>query len=299
MTWRLAHGRAIALDRPRIIAILNATPDSFYDGGRLTDVGAAREAAVRAAEEGADAIDLGGESTRPGASRVRADEQLRRILPALRAIRGELPSMPISIDTTLAPVAAAAIEAGADAINDVSAGTEDPGMFALAASAGAGLVLMHRLLPPGEDSYSDRYASPPSYGDVVASVRSFLADRAADATRAGVPREGIVLDPGLGFGKSVEQNLELVRRTAELAALGFPILSAASRKSFVGRAGTPGRETGPRERLPATLGVSIAHLAAGARLFRVHDVRAHAEALRAAWEVIRGCELRCARTAQP
>lgn len=299
MTWRLAHGRAIGLDRPRIIAILNATPDSFFDGGRLTDAAAARDAAVRAAGEGADALDLGGESTRPGASRVPADEQLRRILPALRAIRGALPSMPISIDTTLVPVAAGAIEAGADAINDVSAGTEDPGMFALAARAGAGLVLMHRLRPPGEDSYSDRYASPPSYMDVVASVRSFLADRAAVAAREGVPKEGIVLDPGLGFGKSVEQNLELVRRTGELTVLGFPVLSAASRKSFVGRAGMPGRETGPEDRLAATLGISVAHLAAGARLFRVHDVRAHAEALRAAWEVIRGREPQDEPTAEP
>src|ERR1051326_8059721 len=213
------------------MAILNLTPDSFSDGGACPTVESAVAAARRAAEEGADILDLGGESTRPGAARVPSDEQVRRVIPVLRAIRADgsrLATIPISIDTTLIPVARAALDAGASIINDVSAGIEDPAILDLAAERRSGLVLMHRLAPPDRDSYSDRYEQRPQYDDVVRTVRDFLASRAALAESRGVARSSIVLDPGLGFGKTVEQNLELIRRTPELAALGNPILDRKS-----------------------------------------------------------------------
>jgi dihydropteroate synthase len=266
------------------MAILNLTPDSFADGGRLPTPDAAVGAALRAEAEGADMLDLGGESTRPGAARVDDAEQIRRVVPSIRAIRTAGCTLPISVDTTRAPVAAAALDAGADCINDVSAGTEDTGMLALAAGRGCGLILMHRAAPPPADSFSDRYAREPEYaGGVVASVRAHLAERLAAACAAGVDAACVVLDPGLGFGKSVEQNLALLRGTPVLSELGRPMLSALSRKSFVGRVGL-GRDSTPAERLPATLALSVAHLHAGARLFRVHDVAEHTQALRAAWE---------------
>lgn len=284
MHWQVSASKAIALDRPRVMAVLNITPDSFFDGGVLTDPGSAAAAAARAVAEGADVLDLGGESTRPGAARVPAGEQIARVVPALGALRraaGAAGTVAVTIDTTLSEVARAALDAGADAINDVSGGTEDPGMLDLAAGRRAGIVLMHRLVPPARDSYSDRYESPPRYGDVVREVRAFLEGRARDAVARGVAREAIVVDPGLGFGKSVEQNLELIRRTPELVSLGFPVLSAGSRKSFVGRIGL-GRDSSPRERLIPSLAISVVHWLAGAAIFRVHDVGPQGEALRAA-----------------
>ncbi|GJQ29278.1 MAG: dihydropteroate synthase [Phycisphaerae bacterium] len=267
---------AIPLDRPRLIAILNVTPDSFADGGRHESPAHAADAASQWVAEGAAMIDVGGESTRPGAPRVPVDEQLRRVIPVIRAIRDRQPAIPISIDTTRAEVARAAIAEGATVINDVSAGLDDPRMLPLAAEMSAGLVLMHRAVPPPADTYSDRYQHEPEYpGGVVACVREFLAARAQAALDAGVHRDSIVLDPGLGFGKSVAQNLELIDGTPELASLGYPILSALSRKSFVGRVSL-GRDSTPDERLPGTLDLSRRHRAAGARLFRVHDVAAHA-----------------------
>jgi len=280
--WRVSACRSIPLDRPRIIAVLNVTPDSFHGESRLSGARAAADAAERAAQAGADALDVGGESTRPGAERVAADEQIRRVVPAIEAIRARrrTAEIPITVDTTLAAVASRGLDAGADAINDVSAGREDPDLLELAASRGAGLVIMHRLRPPGEDAYSDRYDRPPEYEAVVEVVARFLEERAAAAEAAGVVREGIVIDPGLGFGKSVEQNLALIRGTDRLGRAGYPVLSALSRKSFVGRAGL-GRDSAPSERLPATLGLSVVHRLAGAALFRVHDVAEHVQALRA------------------
>lgn len=284
--WRINDARAVPLDRPRLLGILNLTLDSFADGGRLPTPAHAADAARRAADDGADALDMGAESTRPGAARVEADEQIRRLIPAIEAVRAAGVVLPITADTTLAPVARAALNAGADAINDVAAGTEDDAMHALAAERRCGLVLMHRLAPPTADRYSDRYTAPPDYpGGVVPCVRSFLEARAAAARAAGVPDDRVLLDPGLGFGKSVEQNLELIRATPDLLALGRPILSALSRKSFVGRAGL-GRDSDPGERLPATLALSVLHLRAGARIFRVHDVAEHRQALDAAWRYL-------------
>lgn len=289
--WRLGSGKSLPLDRPRLMAVVNTTPDSFFAPSRAADVDAAVEIAAAAADAGADMLDIGGESTRPGAARVPEAEQIGRVVPVIAAIRGAggpLASLPISVDTTLPGVAQAAIQAGADAINDVSAGSEGgDGMLGLAASSGVGLVLMHRLVPPDRDRFSDRYEQEPEYGDVVADVRDALLARAAAAEAAGVHRDAILIDPGLGFGKSVGQNLELVRRGAELAAGGYPVLSAASRKSFVGRVSDPAREqTSPEDRLPGSLAFSVLHLAAGARVFRVHDVGAQRAALSAAWAIV-------------
>jgi dihydropteroate synthase len=261
------------------MAIINVTPDSFADGGKYPSVSDATSAIGRAVRAGADIIDIGGESTRPGAARVAAAEQIRRVTPVIEALRASGSTVPVSVDTTRAEVAMAALKAGADAVNDVSAGLEDPRLLDVVKEFGAGLVLMHRLRPPEGDSYSDRYAQAPTYGDVVRDVTTFLRDRAAAAMDHGIEHDRIVIDPGLGFGKTVEQNLELIRRTREVASLGFPVLSALSRKSFVGRHAL-GRDSTPDERLPGTLALSLEHLAAGASIFRVHDVAEHAEALR-------------------
>ena len=264
------------------MAVLNVTPDSFHEASRVLSIDAALRAAARAIEHGADMLDIGGESTRPGAGRVSDADQIARVAPVVRAIRGELGEIPISVDTTRSAVAAAAIDNGANAINDVSGATEDGGMLELAARTGAGVVLMHRLVEPGRESYSDRYASPPRYADVVVEIRSFLSARAEAALEAGVRRDGIVLDPGLGFGKAVEQNIELVRRLGELASLGFPLLCAASRKSFVG-AVSIGAESSPSDRLAGSIALSVVHRMLGASIFRVHDPREQAQALRVVW----------------
>ncbi len=278
-TWQLAHGKSLDLTEPKVVAILNITPDSFADGGQYNTPAKAIERARQCAEEGAQVLEVGGESTRPGADRISAEEQLARILPVIEGIRRELPEILISVDTTRSAVAKRAIEAGAHIINDVSAGQEDEAILTLGAKTGAGLVLMHRLRPPGEDSFSDQYASAPEYTDVVGIVRTYLEDRVQAAVARGVREDAVVIDPGLGFGKSVEQNLELIRRTAELCSIGRAVMSAASRKSFIGRVGL-GRESEPAERLGGSVAVTVMHALAGAQLFRVHDVAAHAQALR-------------------
>ena len=287
-TWRLPS-HAIALDRPRLLGILNITPDSFSDAGRYADPSAAADAAAQMVAAGVDALDIGGESTRPGAASIPPAEQLARILPVIakiRAFAGPASQIPISIDTTLAQVAQAALDAGADALNDISAGLDSNGeLFRIAARQRAGLILMHRALPPRSDSYSDRYMAPPIAGHALPVVRNFLAERLQAAQDAGCSPDSILLDPGLGFGKTVDQNLELIRQTPDLLALGRPILSALSRKSFTGRIGFA-RDSDPSERLPATLALSVLHLQAGARMFRVHDVPEHKQALSAAFAAL-------------
>jgi dihydropteroate synthase len=280
------------------MGILNVTPDSFSDGGRYPNPATAAAAAWRMVDEGAAIIDIGGESTRPGALSINPAEQIRRVVPVIRAIRalpGAPGSIPITIDTTSAPVAAAALDAGADAINDVSGGTADPAMLPLAATRDVGIILMHRATVPRDDHYSDTYATTPPLAaasppaapnlDIVNVVAAALSALASRALAAGVKPPGIMLDPGLGFGKTVEQNLELIRETKRLAALGYPVLSAASRKSFVGRVSLA-RDSAPAERLPGTLAFSLAHLLYGCRVFRVHDVREHVQALRAAQSLL-------------
>lgn len=273
--------RELTLDRAAVIGILNITPDSFSDGGTYADAAAAADAARRMLDEGAVMIDVGGESTRPGAQRVAADQQLRRVLPVIRALREGGCRAPLCIDTTLEEVARAALDAGADAINDVSAGEESSGgTLRLAAARGCGIILMHRRVPPGSDAYSHAHARDPEYaGGVVAAVRDYLSRRAGAALEAGVERAAIVLDPGLGFGKSVAQNYELLARARELASLGYPLLCAASRKSFIGAVTG---EAEPRRRLAGSVAIAVMQFMQGVRLFRVHDVAAHVAALRAA-----------------
>jgi dihydropteroate synthase len=290
--WRLVHGRALTLDAPRLLAIVNATPDSFSDGGRFRDASHAADEALRMLDDGADMLDIGGESTRPGAEPVPDDEQVRRVVPIIEALRARGCDAPVSVDTTSAAVARAALDAGADAVNDQSAGREDPGMLLLVGTRGCGLILMHRLRRSNEDSFSHRYGVPgerraPTYdesGGVVPAVRAFLAGRRLAALKAGVDPEAIALDPGLGFGKTVEQNIALVRATGEFASLGAPVLCAASRKSFVGKL------TGvdePADRADGSVAVAVAMLLAGASLFRVHDIKQHRRALDMAYALVR------------
>ncbi len=267
------------------MGILNATPDSFSDGGQLNSVEAGIERAKRMVGEGADGLDIGGESTRPGAQRVSGKEQIGRVAPMIEGIRKAGVDQMISIDTTRSEVAKAALDAGADVINDVSAGQDDEGMFPLAADRGCGLILMHRVKAPDQDQYSDQYQHRPIGQGVVGHVIDGLKAQRDAAMEAGVDRGCIVLDPGLGFGKDVGQNLELIRRTEEIAVLGHVVMSGLSRKSFVGRVSL-GRDSEPAERLAGTLGLSVVHLLAGARVFRVHDVGSHREALDSVWAVM-------------
>lgn len=282
--WTVGKDRELALDRARILAIVNVTPDSFSDGGSFLDPSRAIAHALECEAQGADIIDIGGESTRPGAVRVSADEQIRRVLPVIEGLSGRSDVL-ISIDTTLSAVAGAAIEAGASIINDVSAGKEDGRVLKLAAQRDAGLILMHRGAERENDRYSDEYVTPPVYGDVVEDVRSFLCERVEAAVCAGVNPEQIVVDPGLGFGKNVEQNLELLSCIDTFDDLGAGVLSAASRKSFIGK--TTG-VAHPADRLAGSLAVSMRHWVMGVRLFRVHDVAAHVQVFSVLTAMARG-----------
>jgi dihydropteroate synthase len=271
----MSRERALDLSTPQIMGILNMTPDSFSDGGLHESIEQAVTHADQMIAEGADLIDIGGESTRPGAERVDAKTQRDRVVPIITEIASRH-DVPISIDTTRAEVASAAIDAGASIINDVSAGREDADMLPLAAERGCGLVLMHRLRPPEEDCWSDAYEHDPDYGgDVVVAVRDWLLARADVVEAAGVDRASICLDPGLGFGKSVAQNWELVERFASFVDTGYPILAAASRKSFIGAATGV---TVPADRGAGSAAVTVLQVAAGARLLRVHDVALHVAA---------------------
>jgi len=283
MIWRVSRTKQVDLASPCVMAILNVTPDSFSDGGRLMVPHAAAEAAAVAVAAGARVLDIGGESTRPGAAGVSADEQVQRVVPAILAIRGRggaLAEVAITVDTTSAEVAEAALAAGADAVNDQSAGLDDAGMLAVCAGRGCGVVLMHRPRKSAAESFSDQYREAPHYEDVVGEVAAFLRERAEAAVAAGIGRDQIVVDPGLGFGKTVEQNLALIHGTARIVELGYPVMSGLSRKSFVGRV-TLGRDSEPSERLAGTVAMSAFHVWCGARICRVHDVAEHVEALRA------------------
>jgi dihydropteroate synthase len=254
--------------RPAVVGIVNVTPDSFADGGRHFDAADAVAAARRMAAEGAALVDVGGESTRPGSEAVSLDEELRRVAPVLEETAGELP---VSIDTSKAEVARRALALGAVLVNDVTALRGDPELAGVVADGGAYLCLMHMLGEPRT------MQDDPRYDDVVVDVARFLEERLAFAVAAGIPEERICLDPGIGFGKTVEHNLELLSRLDELTALGRPILVGLSRKRFLGRVlGDAGALTGP-----VTAGVAAAVVAyeRGASLFRVHDVREHVEAL--------------------
>jgi dihydropteroate synthase len=254
--------------RPAVWGILNVTPDSFSDGGRWLEPAAAVEQGLRLVQEGADVLDVGGESTRPGAAAVPADEEARRTAPVIAALRRAGLSVPISIDTRKAAVARVALDAGATIVNDVSAGRHDPELLPLVAERGAGLVLMHML---GEPASMQR---APAYADVVGEVSAFLVERRAATLAAGVPPERVWLDPGIGFGKTLEHNLALLGSLERFAALG-PVLLGASRKSFLGA--LTGRL--PAERLLGSLACAARAAQAGVAAVRVHDVAATRELL--------------------
>jgi dihydropteroate synthase len=250
------------------MGVVNVTPDSFSDGGVNFDAGDAVAAALRMAEEGAAIVDVGGESTRPGSDGVSLDEELRRVESVLEALQGRVP---VSIDTTKAEVARRALALGAELVNDVSALRSDPELADVVASSGAYLCLMHMQGEPRTMQHD------PTYEDVAGEVAAFLEERLRFAVDAGVPEERICLDPGFGFGKSVEQNFELLGRLREIVTLGRPVLVGLSRKRSLGRIlGDPEATTGP---LSASLAAAVAAYERGAAIFRVHDVREHVEAL--------------------
>lgn len=250
------------------MGIVNVTPDSFSDGGLFLDAHAAVAHGLRLASEGAAVLDVGGESTRPGAEPVPAQEELRRVVPVVEGLAAE--GHRISIDTTKLAVARAALDAGATLVNDVSAFRFEPELAGLVADSGAGCCLMHMLGEPRTMQLD------PSYGDVVSDVKRFLEERLAFAVGEGVPEERVWLDPGFGFGKTVRHNLELLRRMDELVAIGRPVLVGTSRKSFLGKL-TGGKPEG--ERLPGTIATSVLALQRGASVFRVHDVAPLVDAL--------------------
>jgi dihydropteroate synthase len=266
-------GRPLRLDRPQVMGIVNVTPDSFSDGGQhaLTDAAVAH--GLRLAGEGADLLDVGGESTRPGAVPVSLDDELRRVVPVIERL-AQATSLPISVDTSKPEVMRAAVAAGAGMINDVYALRRD-GALAAAAELGVPVVLMHLLGEPG--SMQD----DPRYDDVVADVHRFLAERLFACEMAGIPRSRLVVDPGFGFGKTLEHNLRLLRQLGRFADLGVPVLAGLSRKRSLGE--ITGR--GVDERLAASLAAAVLAAEYGARLIRVHDVAATVDALKV-WSAV-------------
>ena len=265
-------GNDIALEKPLILGILNVTPDSFYDGGRFGgDAKLAADAGLEMLAQGADIIDLGGESSRPGSGRISAEEESQRVLPVLRNILARQPSALISIDTWKAQVARAALDDGACIINDISAGTMDVGMAQLLAGSACGYILMHMQGTP------ETMQQRPSYGNITAEIKAFFEERIAAMEAAGISPQRIVLDPGVCFGKKPEENLELIASPEKLRAHNRPLLYGISRKSFIGAVlGRP-----PEERLSATTAFHMELLARGADLLRVHDVPAAVDAVKA------------------
>lgn len=274
-SWRL-RGSELVLDRPRIMGVVNVTPDSFSDGGHYLNARAAIEHGLRLIDEGADLIDVGGESTRPGADPVSVDEELGRVGPVVEGLvaAGAL----VSIDTSKAAVALGAIGAGAAVINDVTA-LDDPDMAAVVSEHSAGLVLMHMQGNPRT------MQDAPSYEDVVGQVSGFLVERAAVAEAAGVGRSSIAIDPGIGFGKTVDHNLALLRDLAVLADLGYPLLVGMSRKSFLGK--ITGRTAVENRDLASAVSAALA-IERGADILRVHNVSVCKEAALLTLAIVRG-----------
>jgi dihydropteroate synthase len=263
-------------DHPVVIGVLNVTPDSFSDGGRYADLDAAVAHAVQMRADGADVVDVGGESTRPGADRVDPETERGRVLPVIRELAAA--SVPMSIDTTRASVATAALDAGVSIVNDVSGGLGDPQMVKVVATAGCPYVIMHWR------GHSRRMHELAAYGDVVDDVRTELLDRVTEATAGGVSTHKIIIDPGIGFAKRPEHNWQLSARLGDLVALGYPVLFGASRKSYLGSllAGPDGTPRPTDRREAATVATSVLAVAAGAWGVRVHEVRATVDAL-AVW----------------
>jgi len=265
-----------AFEKPLIMGILNVTPDSFSDGGKYSTVEAAVTQAEKMLADGADIIDIGGESTRPGSEPVPASEQIRRVVPVIEAIKGLSSSLLVSIDTTLAEVAEAAIGAGADLINDVSGGTGDAKMLTLAARLDAPIVLMHNQGTP--KTMQDN----PYYDDVVGEVVAVLRERVEAALAAGIKKERIIIDPGIGFGKRRQDNIDLLAHLDAFAGLGFPVLLGTSRKRFMG---SLCHVEEPAELVTATAVTTALGVMAGVKLFRVHDVKENRQAADVAWAI--------------
>ena len=268
MELSLPNLDALSLDRPALLGVLNLTPDSFSDGGSYTDIDAAVTAAAWMVDDGADMIDIGGESTRPGAPRVDADEQSRRVLPILERLADHVDT-PLSVDTTQRAVAEKALDAGAAMVNDVSAGRDDPQLLELVAERGTPIVLMHMLGEPAT------MQNDPQYGDVVTEVRDFLLERMDAAVAAGASPSQVVIDPGIGFGKTTEHNLALLQRLDTLVATGQPVMLGASRKRFIGQ--ITGQDLAA-QRAAGTAGTTAIGVMAGVQMFRVHDVAVNRQA---------------------
>lgn len=279
-TWRVRSG-LLLIDRPIVFGILNVTPDSFSDGGAFNDPDAALAHVREMVSQGADGIDIGGESTRPqGARVVTTEEELARVIPPLAAMRKEFPRLLLSVDTSKGDVARAAIAAGADAINDVSAFRIDPSIREIAASERAGVVLMHSR---GGVAEMGTYRYADYNNDVVGQVIRELQTAADSALEAGVTRDSIVLDPGIGFAKRTDQSVRVLAELNRLEALGYPVMVGTSRKRFVGELSRVER---PEDRVAGTVGANVAALVRGARLFRVHDVAPNRQALDVAWAIL-------------
>ncbi len=262
MIWQCGKYKLDVSHKPLVMGILNVTPDSFSDGGRYLDPKIAVEQGLRMAEEGADIIDVGGESTRPGAGAVRARDEAARVVPVIRALAARV-RIPISVDTYKTEVARAALDAGASIVNDISAFRFDPTMARLIASSGAGAVLMHIK---GRPRTMQRQ---PAYRDVVAEIDAYFAKRVDAAVGAGIAPAQLALDPGIGFGKTPRHNLSILKHLGRFLGHGRPLVVGASRKSFIG---SLNGGIGPRERLPGSLAAALAAAAAGAAVLRVHDV---------------------------
>jgi dihydropteroate synthase len=279
-SWHL-RTRTLTLDKPRILGVVNVTPDSFSDGGRFFSGEAAVEHGLRLVEEGADLLDIGGESTRPqGATPVDLEEELARVLPVVRGLHERVPDVPLSVDTVKSEVAAAVLGEGAEVINDVSAFRLDPAGAEVCARTGAGVILMHSR---GAVSDMATYQHASYGGDVAGEVLAELGESVRLAEGAGVERSRIALDPGVGFSKRSEHSLAVLAAIPRFVALGYPLVVGASRKRFIGEL------TGvsnPAERVEGTIGANVMALALGARIFRVHDVRAARRALDVGWAIL-------------
>lgn len=271
LTWRCGDKVLETGSRPVIMGILNVTPDSFSDGGQYFDTAKAVARGLAMAQEGAAIIDVGGESTRPGAAEVPTEDELRRVVPVIGELAAQTDAL-ISVDTAKAVVARAAVEAGAAIVNDVSALTQDADMAAVARDSGAGVVLMHMQGTPRTMQRA------PTYEDVVAEVASYLALRVAAAVAAGIAREALAVDPGIGFGKTVAHNLALLRHLPAIGACGRPVVVGLSRKSFLGK--ITGRPV--EERVAGSLAALALCVFTGADVMRVHDVRDSCDASRVA-----------------
>lgn len=263
--------------KPVIMGILNVTPDSFSDGGRFTKLDCAVEQAKKMLVDGADIIDIGGESTRPGAEPVPKEEQISRVVPVIKAIREQVSeTVLISIDTTLCEVAKVAVDTGANIINDISAGQNDQSILSLASKRNLPIILMHK------QGISETMQDSPYYEDVVSEVIAYLKKRVEVALLAGIKKHNIVVDPGIGFGKRKQDNIDLLAHLDKLITIGYPVLLGTSRKRFMGSICS---ESEPTELVTATAVTTALGVMAGVQLFRVHDVKENRQAADVAWEI--------------